>query len=362
MLSFAKYHLSTKVKTEISIEIPNFAEIFWKEIQHQTFLWGCVTIASKDGVNKIIDAAYKNNYCRQKIDANLLERLELSGNSSESIIDCVDYSGRVYLITKNKTTAKYLVVLSDRDRDLNPEVKQIVRTYIQLVAKYFCLEQQKERELQDIVALLHQMEHHIRNHLAEISILAETIRLHESSFGQIQAQEIHQKVVTLNRDLQQMSRLSTLVSGSKQKRAMHQDIRAISQTSINEFKNLINAKNIHVTYPQTTAYLVAEDLQLKQIFDNLLSNAIHFSPDSSTIHWHWQSFQSEILISICDRGCGLSPEDLQNMFCPFYSRRKDGQGLGLSIVKNLVLELKGNIWAENISQGGAKISIVLPKQ
>ena len=230
------------------------------------------------------------------------------------------------------------------------------------MAKYFRLEQQKERELQDLVALLHQMGHHIRNHLAEISILAETIRLRESSFGQMQAQEIHQKVVTLNRDLQQMSRLSTLASGSKQTQTMPQDIRAILQTSIDEFKNQINAKHLQLTYPQTTAYLVAENLQLKQIFDNLLSNAIHFSPNSSTIHWHWQSFQSEILISVCDRGCGMSSADLQNMFSPFYSRRENGQGLGLSIVRNLVLELKGNIWAENLTQGGAKISIVLPKQ
>ena len=49
------------------------------------------------------------------------------------------------------------------------------------------------------------------------------------------------------------------------------------------------------------------------------------------------------------------------MFSPFYSRRQEGEGLGLAIIKKMILDIKGNIWAENIPQGGAKISLVLPK-
>ena len=107
--------------------------------------------------------------------------------------------------------------------------------------------------------------------------------------------------------------------------------------------------------------LAIDSFQIKQIFDNLLSNAIYFSPQGETIDCYWQSFQEEVLISICDRGCGLSPEDRKNMFLPFYSRRENGQGLGLTIVKNIILDLKGKIWAENIYQGGTKISLILPK-
>ena len=134
-----------------------------------------------------------------------------------------------------------------------------------------------------------------------------------------------------------------------------------SKESINNLKHLIDDKNLKIKYPQQTTYLTIDKLKIQQIFDNLLSNAIYFSPPGETIYCYWQSFQKEILISICDRGRGLSLEDQENMFLPFYSRRENGQGLGLTIVKKIILDLKGNIWSENIYQGGTKIVFVIPQ-
>ena len=99
---------------------------------------------------------------------------------------------------------------------------------------------------------------------------------------------------------------------------------------------------------------------MQQVFDNLLSNAVHFSPQSGTIACSWQIFQGEVLISISDEGAGLSPEDLYKIFNPFYSRREGGTGLGLTISKKIVLGHHGSLWAQNVKSGGARFSMILP--
>lgn len=266
------------------------------------------------------------------------------------------------MIPQTDTNCKYLILFGDCNCNLSLEQKQIVHTYKQILEHYFRLDRQKNQELQRLTTSLHQMGHHLRNHLAEISIMAETIRLSSTTnFCQTQTEEIQNKIINLNLDIRKILRIQELANNRYDCEIMTQDVRQVFQTSIDNFKNLILQKNLTVNYPQKTIFLAIDNLQLKQIFDNLLSNAIYFSPDGGTIDCYWKSFQAEILISICDRGDGLSMEDLQNMFLSFYSRRKEGEGIGLAIVKKIILDFRGNIWAENIPQGGAKISLVLPK-
>jgi|GEM_PF-1683685 len=87
---------------------------------------------------------------------------------------------------------------------------------------------------------------------------------------------------------------------------------------------------------------------LKQVLLNLLINAIHASEPDSPIEIHCknesrlvgehgnQNLEQGIALRIQDHGCGMSEEELSNMFRPFYSKRKGGTGLGLSIVKQIV--------------------------
>ncbi len=364
MLSLEKCNLYANINQGRNGRYLNdFIEIFWKEIERQTPVWGCVLVTSKAQSINIIDAICLSSLCLQsRIDYSLLSNLEPDACNLELEIYHSDYAGYVYLILKTDTNSKYLILFSDRDHNLSLKQKQVVRTCKQALEHYFELDRQKELELQRLTTLIHQMGHHLRNHLAEVSIMAETIRLSSTTnFCQTQAEEIQNKVIDLNSDIRKILRIQELANSQNEPEVMHQDVGQVFQTSIDEFKNLVQQKNLKVNYPQRTTFLAIDNLKLKQIFDNLLSNAIHFSPTGGTIDCYWKSFQEETLISICDRGTGLSSEDLRNMFLPSYSRRKEGEGLGLAIVKQMVLDLKGNIWAENVPQGGAKISLVLPK-
>ena len=361
MISLKNTQLDTKINKQHYIKLQKFIDFFYRQIQQQVPSWGCVLIAQQNKSQNIIEALCLSDTCwKHKINYTWFENLELNLYESESEIyrDAL-FLGYIYLINKTHSQYQYLILFCDRILDL--EQKQIIKSHNQLLQQYLDLEnqyQEKETEVQNLKNLLYQIGHYLRSPLGEISIIAETICLSTTvDFCHGKAEDIKNKIINLNFDLKRF--LSSLEKTKEPQNT--QNIKIIFQETIDDLKHLINDKNLKIKYPQQTAYLTIDSLKLKQIFDNLLSNAIYFSPPGETIYCYWQSFQKEILISICDRGSGLSLEDQKNMFSPFYSRRENGQGLGLTIVKKIILDLKGNIWSENIYEGGTKIAFVIPK-
>ncbi len=363
MISLKNTKLDTKINNQHCIRLQKFIDFFYRQIQQQVPGYGCVLIAGQNKSPNIIEAlclSDKTTCCQYRINYTWFKNLELNIYESESEIYCNSlFLGYIYLINKTHSQSRYLILFYDQI--LDPEQKQIITTHNQLLQQYLDLEnqyQEKETEVQNLKNLLYQIGHHLKTPLAEISMIAETICLSPTiDFCQLQAKDIKNKIINLNLDLK-----TFLTSFKKNKQTDNiQDIRNIFQETINDLKHLVDDKNLKIKYPKQTVYLTIDNLKLKQIFDNLLSNAIYFSPPGETIYCSWQSFQKEILVNICDRGSGLSLDDQQNMFLPFYSRRENGQGLGLTIVKKIILDLKGNIWSENIYEGGTKIAFVIPK-
>lgn len=111
--------------------------------------------------------------------------------------------------------------------------------------------------------------------------------------------------------------------------------------------------------------------RINQVINNLLGNAVKYSPDNSSIQvvistWHqdWQFAQ----VSIRDEGLGISPEDIARLFDKFYradnslTRSTAGTGLGLSIAKALVELHGGKIWVESTPGSGSVFSFTIPKK
>jgi signal transduction histidine kinase len=118
---------------------------------------------------------------------------------------------------------------------------------------------------------------------------------------------------------------------------------------------------LQVRYPDTPVPLMMDGWQMKQVLSNLLSNAVQFSPEGSTVTCHWRIFQQEVMVEVRDQGPGLSEEDIQQAFTPFYSRRPGGTGLGLAIAKKIILDHNGSLWVQNLPSGGAQFSFTLPR-
>ncbi|MEM6592833.1 MAG: HAMP domain-containing sensor histidine kinase, partial [Cyanobacteria bacterium P01_C01_bin.73] len=123
---------------------------------------------------------------------------------------------------------------------------------------------------------------------------------------------------------------------------------------------LIREKSLQINYPNGKLWLPSDAETFSQVVDNLLFNAIAFSPAGGHILWGWEAFDQEVLITLRDGGPGLQPGEEHQIFCSGYTRRPGGQGQGLAIAKRIVTHLGGRIWAETLEVGGAQFSLVLP--
>ncbi len=214
-------------------------------------------------------------------------------------------------------------------------------------------------ELQLLRQSLHKAEHQLRNSLALINLYAETLcRGLPSGPFQEQAAVIRESVSELSANLTQLLKCGK--PAQKLPKQRH-DLRQIVEETLTFMQPRLQEKEIKVEASETSVMLPLDRWQIKQVFENLLNNAIAFSPLGSRIICEWRVFYNEVLVSLSDRGPGLSREDLQEAFTPFYTRRPGGTGLGLPIAKKIILDHQGSIWAQNHPEGGALFSFTLPR-
>lgn len=106
--------------------------------------------------------------------------------------------------------------------------------------------------------------------------------------------------------------------------------------------------------------------KMTQVLDNILNNAIKYSPDGRNITFSMKTTDSQLILSISDEGLGIPKADLPKIFDRFYrvdkarSRAQGGTGLGLAIAKEIVKQHKGFIWAKSEYGHGSTFTIVLP--
>jgi PAS domain S-box-containing protein len=100
--------------------------------------------------------------------------------------------------------------------------------------------------------------------------------------------------------------------------------------------------------------------RLEQVFQNLLSNAVHHSRRGAVVRIAAQETEGEVVCTVEDQGQGLRPDELGKVFEPFFTRRKGGTGLGLAIVQRIVEEHGGHVTAWNRPEGGAIFTVSLP--
>jgi signal transduction histidine kinase len=244
---------------------------------------------------------------------------------------------------------------------LSENLQQQVKQSAMLLSKYLNLyidRNSRVSEIKILEQILQRIGHQLRNSLSLISLYVQNL-----CFGlkdhdlQPQAQIISQNIQNLDLKLNELIECSQ----GECLKLTHQDLRILILESIDSLQPSIQQKHLNIRISDTSVLLNVDRLQMKQVFDNLLSNAVHFSPIFGTIVCNWQIFQGEVLIKIADEGPGISPEDLPKIFNPFYSRREGGTGLGLTIAKKIVLDHQGSLWAQNLGSGGAQFSLILSR-
>ena len=253
---------------------------------------------------------------------------------------------------------QYLLLFANRS--LSYTHRQFIKRTAASISEYLDEHQQNwqhRQKIQILEDLVQRVGHQLRHPLGLISLYAHNLsRLLPQSKEQEQAAVICQTAQGLDRTLTEIVHVS-----SRRLQIVPQDLRSLVHKTLEEFQGWIAEKELQVCCADRPLTLKIDPLQIKQAISNLLSNAIHFSPQGAKIFIDWQEQQGNVLLTLRDEGPGLSSEDLQKLFKPFYTRRSKGTGLGLAIAQKVVLDHGGRLWAKNAPKKGAEFLISLPR-
>lgn len=123
-------------------------------------------------------------------------------------------------------------------------------------------------------------------------------------------------------------------------------------------------KNINLDIALDDIYYFGNEELMGQIWQNIINNAIKFTPDNGVIKVQLYRTESNITVRISDNGIGISHEAKEKIFEKFYqgdhSRKTEGNGLGLALVKRIIDLCGGRIYVENLYEGGVCFVVELP--
>lgn len=213
--------------------------------------------------------------------------------------------------------------------------------------------------------------HEIRNPLASISGSVEVLNAELEPDGE------NAKLMELI--VKESERLSRILSGflsySRTEAPRRAKLELVSLLSeiielLRHDVDLPTGLQLEIKSELTTAYVVADEDQVKQVLINLITNAVQAvdrkhgvvevtigAPDG------WESISADewVALSVADNGCGFDPRDTDRIFEPFFSRRQGGSGLGLAVVKRCVDNNGGLLRVRTAPGVGTTFEVLLMK-
>jgi signal transduction histidine kinase len=143
------------------------------------------------------------------------------------------------------------------------------------------------------------------------------------------------------------------------------DMNVILQESIAVVKGMAGEKQVTIEGRLSSNIAPLKlDPRMKQVFINLLTNAVQASPPEETVVITSISEDDRIVIDITDHGPGIAAEQKENIFTPFFTTKKEGVGLGLVMVKNIVAAHGGEVqFFDNPPPAtGVTFRVILPQE
>jgi two-component system sensor histidine kinase GlrK len=137
---------------------------------------------------------------------------------------------------------------------------------------------------------------------------------------------------------------------------------------VNAYKLGMDGRNISVNRRGKEVCITADRSMVKAALDNIISNAINFSPDNGTVDIDWKLEKNELWVKVTDDGPGLKSDEIPKIFAPFFqgaAKRRGplkGSGIGLSVAKECINSLGGMIEAFNQPDRGACFRMSVPNR
>ncbi|WP_102263136.1 PAS domain S-box protein [Mesobacillus jeotgali] len=252
------------------------------------------------------------------------------------------------------------------DTTIVPFLNEYGKPYQYLAIRNDITEKKKSEEMlhrQDKLAAVGQLAagvaHEIRNPLTSMKGYAEFLQLDETD---PQRQEFIEII------LDEIDRVNNIVeefmvlAKPKAVELEEQNIIPIVQNVVSMLKFEARKRNVKLDFDATEEIIQIEcdENRLKQVFLNFIKNGIEAMPDGGDLTVRTEIQDDNVIISIKDTGVGIPPETLKKIGEPFYTTKKNGNGLGLMVSFKIIESHNGKVYIESEQNKGTTFKIMLP--
>ena len=214
--------------------------------------------------------------------------------------------------------------------------------------------------------------HELRTPLTSIKAYTETLL---DNIGSIQTKTIQEFLNVMNEENERLIKLVDNILNYSRMETGNLKVEKVScnlNSMIEEIHANLRAKvlaagvNMDIRLPKRPVMIDADRELIRQLVQNLISNAVKFTPSSGRVTVMLEEEASAARIVVQDTGNGIPEDQLERIFERFHqvdasnTREHGGSGLGLAICKNIVEWHDGKIWVENVKDSGAKFVVMLP--
>jgi two-component system NtrC family sensor kinase len=254
----------------------------------------------------------------------------------------------------NDMTSRFQAIRDDLDRQVQVRTKQVVRS----------------EQMASVGFLAAGVAHEINNPLAAIAMSAESLerRIRDFQFASGEQQDLVQRYLAMIQSeafrCKEITEKLLDFSRSGEVQRRRTELRELVQGVIDMASHLDRYRGKTVVLQEGSPVLAVVNAQeIKQVTLNLIANALDSLDEGGRLTVSVETVRDQVRLVFTDTGCGMTPEVLEHLFEPFFTRRKGGQGtgLGLSITYRIIQEHQGQIEATSAGPGqGSRFVVTLP--
>lgn len=222
-----------------------------------------------------------------------------------------------------------------------------------------------DRMKSDFIAIA---SHELRTPLSLVLLYAAMLRDEMGAEATPELDAVLRASLRLKHVIETMLNLRYLETGEMDLDLAQFDLRAAVRQACEDYAQIAETGGLQVSIevPEDEVPVVADREKIRVVLDNLISNAVKFTPAGGRVDVSLARRGDEIQVSVCDTGVGIPPDEVGRVFDRFYqaedhmTRRHGGMGLGLSIVKGLVELHGGRVRVESEVGRGSRFVVALP--
>jgi two-component system, NtrC family, nitrogen regulation sensor histidine kinase NtrY len=255
------------------------------------------------------------------------------------------------------------------DVESNDELGELATAFNRMTED---LVQQKDRAVQaERVAawreLARRLAHELKNPLFPLQVTVENLMRAKQKSPEIFEEVFHEGTATL---LAEINNLKTIIGRFSEFSRMPQPQRRPTQINdvvrsvLRVFHAQLQEKNqiaVHIELAGTLPEISADPDLLHRALQNLVLNAIDAMPEGGKLTIRTFTLGDSVALSVSDTGSGLTPEECERLFTPYYTTKQHGTGLGLAIVQSVVSDHGGKISVESTKETGTTFRVELPR-